>query len=215
MSNIELPSNFQEKYGSKYHGYRAIFPQAQMMEFVVDGEVNCEAIANLYGDFLDKHPDKLYKTWVDLELLWNSSGGKPIRLSLDDASRLRQATLDLERELPMPEFQHGIFCYEFPWALELMVWKTALTAMIVAPNSYGIGVVWQFEDGDVMSLPFSWELFMDEVNKAVTFPRSMHPDDATDEQAVGVLFRQRLILAYHLCNGLDALREYQGQGEEE
>jgi len=59
---------------------------------------------------------------------------------MDDACRLRSATADLERELPMPKVQAGVFCYEFPWVIEINVWRgpASPTAMQIVSSLTGL-----------------------------------------------------------------------------
>ena len=192
----------------QYHSYRAILPKTHMKEFIVNGELDCDTVGNHYADFLERHPKELYKAWVDVELLWNSSRSEPKRIRSTDAWHLKLATLDLGRELSKPVVRSNVSCYEFPHDPEINVWHTPLSAMLLAVNKSALGIVWQFTDGKTISLFFSWDLFMQEVNRAITLPASMQADEVTFDQHADLFHRQRIILAYHLCNGLKAWHKY-------
>lgn len=197
------------------HHYRSILPKDVVKKLTNESEHPNEiVILQHYERFLNENEyDESKVTWAMAEAAWLLNDATPITFSVADARALKLAVADFTKELPPLVSQCGVYCYEFPIHPEVYLHGDVLTAILIS-NSGGkgdISVVMEFSDSETMAHVFSPEEITEGANRALSFPKDMKSENITPEQELLVNYRQRMLIAYHLCNGHQSWREFREQ----
>jgi len=185
-----------------HHAYRPILPPTLFSEMVNDfGEQDHLIISDYYTRFLARQigVKDFDLAWVMTEALWNTYRTEPIRVSLEEAQRLQKISDLYPGDIPPLTIGTNAFCYEFPINPPIypMQKPLELAAMLISTGGGGIGIVWQFVSGPTVAKVITPE-------NLVALLNSDYPKNPETGQPTGfwVAQRRRLLLAYHLCNGL-------------
>ena len=185
-----------------HHSYQPILPPTLLSEMVNElGEQDPFTISDYYTRFLanrDNGVKDFDVAWVMTEVLWSKYRTEPIRVTPEEAQRLQKISELYPGDVPPLTIGENAFCYEFPinppiYPIEKPI---ELTAMLIGTGEE-IGIVWQLAGGHTVADVMSPDYLVSMIN-------GRHLGDTENPQPSGfwVAQRRRLLLAYHLCNGM-------------